>query len=127
MVRYCRGSAGLLAIVLGVVAFHASPSADHSWRKYHWGRTANPFTVKLGTNVSGWSSYLTTASSDWTQSGVLNTTVVTGGTTGATCAPTSGRVEVCNAAYGKTGWLGVAQVWISRGTHIVQGIVKMND
>jgi hypothetical protein len=38
-----------------------------------------------------------------------------------------GRVEVCNAAYGSTGWLGVAQIWITRGTHIAQGTAKMND
>jgi len=33
---------------------------------------------------------------------------------------------VCNATYGSTGWLGVAQIWIS-GTHITQGTVKLND
>jgi len=57
---------------------------------------------------------------------VLDTTVVTGGTT-SQCNPTSGRVEVCNAAYGSTGWLGVAQIWITGGSHIVQGTVKVND
>jgi hypothetical protein len=35
-------------------------------------------------------------------------------------------VEVCNAAYGYNGWLGVAQIWIS-GSHITQGTVKVND
>ena len=33
---------------------------------------------------------------------------------------------MCSSAYGKTGWLGVAQVWVS-GPHIVQGTVKVND
>ena len=27
--------------------------ANHSWGNYHWARTANPFTLKLGDNVSG--------------------------------------------------------------------------
>jgi hypothetical protein len=35
-------------------------------------------------------------------------------------------VEVCNASYGRNGWLGVAQIWIS-GSHITKGIVKVND
>jgi hypothetical protein len=35
-------------------------------------------------------------------------------------------VEVCNYTYGNTGWLGVAQIWVS-GDHITQGTVKLND
>ncbi|TFD09386.1 hypothetical protein E3T29_04385 [Cryobacterium sp. TMT1-66-1] len=47
-------------------------SANHSWGGYHWARTSNPFTLKLGDNVtSAWDSYLATTSSDWTQSHVL--------------------------------------------------------
>jgi len=52
--------------------------------------------------------------------------IVAGGTSPRSCRPTTGRVEVCNARYGNTGWLGVAQVWIS-GSHITQGTVKLND
>jgi hypothetical protein len=33
---------------------------------------------------------------------------------------------VCNATYGNTGWLGIAQIWLSGG-HISQGVAKMND
>jgi len=118
----------MLVLVLALAASPASVGASHSWGKYHWARQSNPFTLKLGDNVStGWDSYLSTASSDWTASTVLNTTVVAGSTNGATCAPTSGRVEVCNAAYGTNGWLGIASIWTSRGTHIVQGTAKMND
>jgi hypothetical protein len=36
-------------------------------------------------------------------------------------------VEVCSAAYGTTGWLGVAQIWVRGGTHIEQGTVRVND
>ena len=116
----------LLAIVIAV-AFQTSSSANHSWNGYHWARMANPFTLKLGDNVSSaWDSSLNTASADWSASQVLNTTVVTGGTRPRNCKATSGRVEVCNAAYGNTGWLGVAQIWVS-GTHITQGTAKMND
>ncbi len=113
------------------IAFAVSPLvllANHSWGGYHWARTSNPFTVKLGDNVSSaWDSYLATTSSDWSASSVLNTTVVAGSAKPRNCRPTSGRVEVCDANYGNTGWLGVAQIWISGGTHITQGTVKLND
>src|SRR5205823_6283738 len=59
-------------------------------------------------------------------SAVLDTTVAAGGVKG-NCRPTAGRVEVCNRSYGNNGWLGLAQIWISVGTHITQGAVKLND
>jgi hypothetical protein len=121
----------MLAFVVFAVAasaFVSTAAANHSWGKYHWARTANPFTVRLGDNVSSaWDNYLRTASTDWTASSVLDSPVVNGNTTGSSCQPTSGRVEVCDAAYGTNGWLGQAQIWISRGRHIVQGTARMND
>jgi hypothetical protein len=101
--------------------------ASHSWGNYHWARTSNPFTLKLGDNVSSaWDSYLATTSSDWTQSTVLNTTIVAGSAMPKTCKPTAGMVQVCNATYGANGWLGIASIWAS-GSHITQGTVKLND
>ncbi len=118
----------VLVLLVALAAFPSSASANHSWNGYHWARTSNPFTLKLGDNVSGtWDAMLGTASSDWTKSTVLDTTVVAGGTKPRNCRPTSGRVEVCNASYGNTGWLGVAQIWITGGVHITQGTVKNND
>ena len=118
----------MLVLVFALAAFPASVSANHSWGGYHWARTSNPFTIKLGDNVSGsWDAMLRTASSDWSQSTVMDTTVVAGGAKPRNCRPTAGRVEVCNASYGNTGWLGVAQIWITGGTHITQGTVKNND
>ena len=102
--------------------------ANHSWGGYHWARTSNPFTLKLGDNVdSKWDAYLATTSSDWSQSTVLDTTVVTGSTSPRTCKATTGRVEVCNATYGNNGWLGIASISVTGGTHITQGTVKLND
>ena len=57
---------------------------------------------------------------------MLKTSINPNGTNTKRCNPTSGRVEVCNATYGKNGWLGLASVWVSGG-HIVQGTAKMND
>ena len=42
-----------------LAALATTADATHSWKKYHWARTANPFTVNLGNNVSsGWTSLL---------------------------------------------------------------------
>ncbi len=119
---------GLIAVAaVAVVMIPSAAAATHSWGGYHWARTANPFTLKLGDNVSSaWDSYLGTTSADWTASNVLDTTIVAGVTNPRQCRATSGRVEVCNANYGNNGWLGVAQISIS-GSHITRGTVKVND
>lgn len=120
--------ASLFALSLITVgSFAPTVEANHSWGNYHWARTANPFTLKLGDNVSAnWDAYLISASNDWTLSGVLDTPVVPGRTNPRICKATSGQVEVCNSKYGNNGWLGIASVWAS-GEHITQGTVKLND
>ena len=113
------------SVVTAFVA--ATVFGSHSWNGYHWARTANSFTLKLGDNVSSvWDSYLAVASADWSISTMLDTAIVSGRSNPKNCRPTSGRVEVCNSKYGNTGWLGIAQVWVS-GQHITQGVVKTND
>jgi hypothetical protein len=120
-----------LFFVVLLIALAVSPFAsfgNNSWSGFHWARTNNPFTLKLGDNVSSsWNSYLQTTSADWSRSTVLNTEIVAGSGKPRSCRPTSGQVEVCDANYGNTGWLGVAQIWITGGTHITQGTVKLND
>jgi len=117
----------VVLVSFAFAAFAAVTYANHSWGGYHWARTSNPFTLKLGDNLSsGWKPYLSTTSSDWSKSTVLDTTVVAGQATSKRCRSTSGRVEVCNGAYGYNGWLGMAQIWVS-GSHITQGTVKVND
>src|SRR5437899_10022561 len=125
----------LIAIAIAAVAAIAAVSApaalaNHSWGGYHWARTANPFTVKLGNNLttSEWQSRLSQTSSDWSQSTVLDATSVAGQARNKNCRPTAGRDEICNASYGNNGWLGVATIWLQSGSsHIVQGTVKVND
>jgi hypothetical protein len=115
-----------IPVMLAVLVIAGTASANHSWNGFHWARTSNPFTLKVGDNVSGaWDAILATASSDWSESNVLDTTVVAGKSKG-NCQPTKGQVEVCNKTYGYNGWLGLAQVWVS-GSHITQGAVKVND
>lgn len=116
----------LVAAASAAAVLVGTALANHSWGKYHWARTANPLALKLGDNVSStWDGHLGTTSSDWSASSVLDTTIV-GGQARGNCRPTSGRVEVCNKAYGNNGWLGLAQIWAS-GSHITQGVVKVND
>lgn len=114
------------ALALATMASTGIAYASHSWGTYHWARTSNPFTLKLGDNVSPtWDAALSTASSDWSLSSVLDTSIVTGQGR-KNCRPTAGRIEVCNAKYGNNGWLGIAQIWTS-GNHITQGTTKLND
>lgn len=114
-------------LVFSLAAFVLVANADHAWNVYHWGRTANPFTLTLGDNVSSaWDGYLATTASDWSVSSVLDTVVAAGKTKPRICKATNGRVEVCSERYGFNGWLGVAQIWVS-GEHIVKGAVKVND
>ena len=118
-------AAGLVAAGTAV----AGPAeANHAWGNYHWGRTAAALVLSVGDNVgSGWDTYLDVAIGDWDQSTALDMTEVRGLMTNPkTCKGTAGRVEVCNAAYGFNQWLGIAQIRAS-GSHITQGVVKMND
>ena len=122
-------SLAVFALVVASVIVGSTPAgASHSWGPYHWGRTANPFTLQLGDNVdTNWDGHLSVASTDWTVSTVLDTTIVPGSTTGRKCRASLGTVQVCNAAYGFNGWLGLAQIWIYSDGHIAQGLAKMND
>jgi hypothetical protein len=116
------------AATLVLFMFPSSAQANHSWGGYHWARTANPFTLQLGDNVSSqWDSSLAGASTDWSKSTVLDTRVVAGQSNPQNCRGTTGRVEVCNSTYGNNGWLGIASISITGGTHITQGTVKLND
>jgi hypothetical protein len=118
------------ATVVSMAVAVAPAAANHSAGGYHWARTANPFPLKLGDNVSAaWDAQLVQAAGDWsapTAGNPLRTVVTTGSTTPSTCRPTLGRVEVCSAAYGNTGWLGIASTSVNGG-HITEGTAKMND
>jgi hypothetical protein len=120
----------LLLTVFVLIAVAAIPTismANHSWGGYHWARTSNPFTLKVGDNVSSqWDAYLDEAISDWSASSVLNLTKVAGTVNPKTCKATAGMIQACNARYGNNGWLGIAGINIS-GSHITQAYTKLND
>ena len=116
-----------VAVFLAVAIPVSVVYADHQWGDYHWARAVNPFTLKLGNNLSSaWVSYLGFASADWNASEVLDTVIVAGSTNPKNCKAVSGRVEACSSRYGNNGWLGLASIWAS-GSHITKGTVKFND
>jgi hypothetical protein len=132
---------GLASAIACVVLATAGPAyASHSWGGYHWARTANPFGLSVEDHVSSaWKPYLSSAASDWGAKGTVTDyygsytanspvtpSVIPNLAAERKCRPVSGRVKVCDAAYGYNGWLGVAQIWVS-GKHITQGTVKLND
>jgi hypothetical protein len=126
-VTFRRPLLGTALVATLVAALPTALLADHDWNGYHWARSSNPVTLGLGDNLTAlWKPHLSLASRDWSASSVINTAVVAGASKGKNCRPDAGRIEVCNARYGNTGWLGIAQVWVS-GRHITQGSVKMND
>ena len=126
--RVTRVLVGSLVVLLAVAFFPTGVTAHHSWGKYHWARSANPLALDIADNVDGtWGNYLSVAMADWDVSSVLSLSVVNGSADPVTCPPTLGRVEVCNASYGDNGWLGIAQIWTTSGSHITQGTTKLND
>jgi hypothetical protein len=128
---------GTAAAAVLVAMSTSTAFANHSWNGYHWATRGTAFTLTLGNDLTTteWRSDLGTVSSKWSASSdpknrsVLSTTIAPGNDIGTQkrCPPTSGRVEVCNASYGKRGWLGVATIWVTSAGHIVQGTVKVND
>lgn len=129
--RILEGLATL--VILSLLA--GTANASHAWGTFHWARTTNPFQLHVGDNVSGvWDGHLDVAISDWNSpkkfgwNGAAPLILLEdpNGTKTQNCKPTRGKIEVCNAAYGTKGWIGIAQIWV-KGDHITQATAKMND
>lgn len=121
------------SVLMVILALPAVLLADHSWGTYHWARTSNPFSLKVGNNMTGdWPNYYNAAIADWNtptngKPAVLHL-VTTNGSSSKRCSAVTGTVQVCNGKYGYNGWLGLATIWLANGTdHITQGTTKMND
>lgn len=124
---YFIKTAFVLTVFVALIAFPTISSAHHYWGNYHWARTSNPFTIKIGNNVtSKWKTEFNTAVADWDVSKVINLSPVKG-TAGKRCSMVAGTVQVCNGAYGDNGWLGLASIYITDDDHITQGTAQVND
>lgn len=117
----------VIGLAIGIVP--AVAFATHSWGGYHWARTTAQFTLKLGDNLTttNWKGHLARTSGDWNAGNSAVLTNVVAGTSSKRCAMVVGTTQVCNKAYGNNGWLGLASINLTGGTHITQGSAKMND
>lgn len=125
--KILRGLGLTAAFALPAAMVAAPVMATHSWNGYHWLRTTSELTIPVYDNVSSqWDSYLVKAVADWNRSTVINSPLLQGSINPKTCKAVPGTIQVCNAAYGRNGWLGLASISISGG-HISQGTTKLND
>jgi hypothetical protein len=123
-----------LVATMSLVVWQDPAQANHKWGKYHWSQSVSPFPLSVIDSTTNspiaWSTYLSSAVTQWDQSTVVTISKTSSGSsTRSTCDPTLGKVRVCNYAWGATGWLGLAQIWIYVGGdgHIAQGIAELND
>jgi hypothetical protein len=110
-----------------LVPASATTLLPQSWNGYKWSRTGK-LAIPLKTNVSAaWVPYVTTAAAAWSTDVNIDYVVSAGNVAGAsTCAASYGTLQVCNANYGATGWVGYTQVW-TVNNYIVQATVKLNE
>ena len=102
-------------------------SANHSWGGYHWAGDGQNLRLTVNKAItSQWNTSVGTAVSDWNQSTELVLASQTAAVDPKKCSPIAGQILVCNAAYGRRGWLGIASIWLSNG-HISQATTKLND
>lgn len=120
------------AVAISVFSVLALPvQASHSWSIYHWARQANPLPLEVVDSMtSDWQIELEDSVIDWNLSAVLDMAISSGDESSKgrkRCTAISGKMRVCNAAYGNNGWLGLASINLDSNQHITQGTAKMND
>lgn len=130
-----------VALAAGTAVLALTPaSANHWWGGYHWARsTPGALSLTVNTAVdSNWQSYVNTSIADWDvpvddpysnlqEPDVLSLASGAVSVDRRKCNPISGQALVCNYAYGKRGWLGIASIWADGSKHITQATTKLND
>lgn len=142
MRRVFIGVFALTAMLLGSVA---PGLANNTWNGYHVadgnddphdGTPSVTLVDDLGDYAAQYS--YSAVVTDWNGvPGPLSLTSLDGGSpapaacdnvgTDAAGIAIKGTTHVCNAAYGKNGWLGLARIWVSGDGHIEAGVALMND
>ena len=123
---------GLALAAAAALTFGQVVSADHAWGNYHWARTTASFDLTvINSTTDDWDGYVSNAVSDWSSSQVLNMIEDPNGSTDdklrRSCSAPAGQVRICNLAYGRNGWLGIAGISIDTNGHITSGYTKLND
>ena len=126
-----------LPILLAVLALPATAAANHVWtvggKPVHWASTTNPAQIELGDNLddSVWDRQRSVATLLW------SSVPKSGG--GATPSPylrlynrsgglASNEVELHDAAFGQTGWVGQATLnQIDSNGHILDARIDLNQ
>lgn len=126
-----QASLGNWMCLLVITGFSSTAIADHAWNNYHWARAANPLQLKVIDSVtSNWQNEFETALDGWNASSEIDMYVAgvdENSTVRKRCNAKEGHMRICNASYGKNGWLGLASVYLDSNAHITKGIAKMND
>lgn len=126
-----RVKAAVFAGAIYGIASINSVQASHSWNDYHWARTSSSFILQtVDSTTVDWDGELEASLVAWSQSNVLDLNITAmddGSRTRKRCSMVVGQMRVCNAAYGRNGWLGLASINLDNNGHITQGTAKMND
>ncbi len=119
------------SIVFALALLTSTTNAGHSWNNYHWARTSSPFTLKVVDSVNAdWQAEFENSLSQWGASDVLDLSVARTDESNKArkrCTLVAGQMRVCNAAYGRNGWLGRATIGLDSNGHIDQGKAQVND
>lgn len=127
---YYRKLAAISAAGCLMAAMAGTAGASHSWNNYHWARTANPVDLKTVDSVtSEWQYSFEESLRRWADGEFTFPidSVDESGRTRKQCKMVTGQMRVCNDAYGRNGWLGLATIGLDSNGHIDQGTAQMND
>ena len=138
--------ASILLIALAMLLLSAAAAlANNTWNGYHWPDGADPhdgsISLTLVDDLVGYGTEYAAVRADWDSglnggNGPLSLSSSNGGVrpiacnnvaTGAAGDLIAGTIHVCNAEYGKIGWLGLARIWLAPDGHIDAGVALMND
>lgn len=126
----CRASAAALALAVSAAAIAGS---GHQWGNYLWEMDSEKLQLDFAysfANEAVWAPYYRAALTKWevnTRSPLdLTDRGRDAGTDPATCTAKAGVVLVCAAAYGQTGWVGIASIE-AEGDYIRLATAKFND
>lgn len=126
----CRAGIAALTLLTSTTAYAGS---GHQWGDYLWQTNEDKLRLDIAyrfANTSAWLSYYQGALVKWEQNSRspldLTDRGQDSGTDPAICAPKPGMVLVCAAAYGQSGWVGIAEIELN-GIYITQATAKFND
>jgi hypothetical protein len=137
----------ILVIAMAMLLLSAATAlASNTWNGYHWANgDGDPhegsISLTLVDDLTEYGPEYAKAVDDWNRDttaadGPLSLIPGTAANRPAACdnddSETAGieikdTIHVCNYAYGKIGWLGLARIWLAADGHIEAGVALMND